>query len=273
MKAIILGWLFLFVNSLIFGNLAAGAKPYPKDVPAVVEGAPEPGIRVRVYLEAYPHAYYVLYLPYNFDDKLAHPLIFESPANPTRLDPWGYPEETVLGFGLSEGYDFIWVSVPFVDEGGHMIKFVWGNSPETTVNFWLAVLNDLDKRFTIDKKIIAGFSRGAVSCSYIGNFNEEISNKWDGYFAHAHFDGCCQTVKGDVQERIERIKQKKVLLSAGCDDIALKCTEMSYERLITNNIPVTILKIPNTGHHPYWILEQNNEAEQARKWARSFFNE
>ena len=237
-------------------------------VPEIEEGIPEAGKRVKIYLSEYPEAYYVLFLPYNFTDTAKLPIIFESPGN-------AYQEISngCLGYGISFGMDYICVSVPFIDTTGHILRSGWGKDPSSTVDFWLAVLNDLNARFRIDndKIVLSGFSRGAVSTSYIGNYNDEISSKWAAYFAHSHFDGCCQTLLGNTDERISRIQKKKVLISVGGDDTAKKCSRGSYERLLKEGYDVTYIEVPDLNHSPFWILENSESAQKARNWLQDLF--
>jgi predicted esterase len=243
-------------------------------VPEIEEGSPEAGKRVKIYLSEYPEAYYVLFLPYNFTDTIKIPIIFESPGNVYQEISNGLPDSACLGYGISFGMDYIWVGVPFIDNTGSILRSYWGkDDPLSTVNFWLAVLNDLNARFRIDndKIILSGFSRGAVSTSYIGNYNDEISSKWAAYFAHSHFDGCCQTLLGNTDERISRIQKKKVLISVGGHDIAKKCSRGSYERLLKGGYDVTYIEVPDLDHSPFWILENSESAQKARDWLQDLF--
>jgi len=244
-------------------------------VPEVEEGIPEAGKRVKIHLPEYPEAYYVLFLPYNFTHTAQFPIIFESPGNIYNEISDGLPDSACLGYGISFGMDYIWVCVPFIDDTGHIVRSYWGKNPSSTVDFWLAVLNDLNARFRIDsdKIVLSGFSRGAVSTSYIGNYNDEISSKWSAYFAHSHFDGCCQTLLGNTDERISRIQKKKVLISVGGHDIAKKCSRGSYEKLLKGGYDVTFIEVPGLEHSPFWILEDSEVAEEARNWLRNLFTE
>jgi hypothetical protein len=239
-------------------------------LPIIEEGLPTPGKLVRVYLDEYPEAYYVVFLPYNFKDaEREWPMVFESPGNTYKEISSGFPDEIFLGYGLTRGMDYICVGVPFIDEDGRILRS-YCREPMATVNFWLAVLEDLNEKFHIDNDriLLSGFSRGSVSTSYIGNYNDSISTKWAAYFAHSHFDGCCQTVLGSPKERINRIKTKKVLISVGENDIAKKCSKEAYERLIDDGISATYIEIPNLDHSPAWLLEESESAEKARRWLR-----
>lgn len=244
-------------------------------VPEVEEGVPEAGKRVKIYLPEYPEAYYVLFLPYNFTNTVKFPVIFESPGNVYQEVSSGLPDSACLGYGISFGMDYIWVCVPFVDNTGHILRSFWDSDPLSSVNFWLAVLNDLNAKFRIDndKIVLSGFSRGAISTSYVGNYNDEISSKWAAYFAHSHFDGCCQTLLGSTEERLNRIQKKKVLISAGALGTAKKCSWEAYTKLSKEEYSVTYIEVPDLGHSPFWILEDSGAAKEARIWLRNLFPE
>lgn len=270
------------VLTFLLGTFICIGRCYSQDqgakiltVPEIEEGVPEAGKRVKIYLPEYPEAYYVLFLPYNFTDTTKLPIIFESPGNVYQEVSNGLPDSACLGYGISFGMDYIWVCVPFIDNTGYILRSYWGKDPSSIVDFWLAVLNDLNARFCIDndKIVLSGFSRGAVSTSYIGNYNDEIASKWAAYFAHSHFDGCCQTLLGNTNERIARIQKKKVLISVGEQDIAKKCSRGAYENLLKGGYSVTYIEVPDLDHSPFWILEDSESAEEARNWLRNLFTE
>lgn len=246
--------------------------------PKTEEGAPQAGKRVRVYLDDHPGVYYVLYLPYNFDQSQAWPVIFESPGNPSGTPIGslsGLPDDIYMGYGLSKGYDYIWVSAPFLNETGDKVQAGWWGrdaqgAPTTTVNFWLAILDDLHRKFKIrdDAIVIAGFSRGAIADSYIGNWNDEISAKWTGYFGHAHFDG---SVWGgyDYPQRLARIGHRKVLLTFGDQDTAKDVSLLAYDQLKKDGAEVEFIEVPCLTHTPHWILENSQASDEARVWLKN----
>jgi len=263
----------MIILMLLLFSISSYANTEILTVPEVEEGVSFPGKRVRVYLPEYPEAYYVLLLPYNYTDRIKLPVIFESPGNPCLKGSDGLPDTSCLGYGICHGIDYIWVCVPFVTNTGSILRSYWGKDPLSTVSFWLAVLDDLNSKFRIanDKIVLAGFSRGAVSTSYIGNYNDEISSKWCAYFAHSHFDGCCQTLLGSSDERINRIQKKKVLITVGEKDIAKKCSQGAYEKLIKKGCSATYIEVPDLKHSPSWILEDSESAYKAREWLRDLF--
>ena len=81
-----------------------------------------PGLRVRETHPAYAStkAYHALYLPSDWTNHSAkrYPLLVEFMGN----GPWtdgedvstGRPEDSNLGYGISGGKGFVWVSMPFL---------------------------------------------------------------------------------------------------------------------------------------------------------------
>ena len=276
----------------LLGTIICTGRCYSQDRDAIILTVPEieenvlgAGKRVKIYLPEYPEAYYVLFLPYNFTHEKKLPVICEIPANACSYVYNGLPDTTTfLGYGITKGRDWLWVSLPILNsEGNKILQTYFPENPSATIKFWLLVLNDLNKKFNIDKNkiVLSGFSRGAISISYLGNSNDEISSKWAAYFAHAHFDGCCQTIPGNCEERINRMKDKETLIAVGKNDIAHKCSTDAYRKLTNLECPVTYLEIPdiytdkweNLAHNPFWILEDSEAAEDARNWLKNLFTD
>lgn len=237
--------------------------------PEIETGLPRPGHRVRVSIEDYPDANYDIYLPYNFTNTGKWPVIFEIPCADDAHDA------TVIGFGISEGKDYIWVSVPYIDHDGKIESGAWTLEPSYTEKFWLAVLKDLKNKYPIDdrKIIIAGFSLGGAGVSGFGNWSSEISSKWAAYFSQSHFDGCCLNFPGNSDERINRIDKRKVLVCAGERDTAKTCSKNAYTKLVSKGVPATYIEIVNWDHFPDWTLTNSQSAQQARNWLNTLFTE
>lgn len=239
-------------------------------IPKIGINGPEIGKRCRIYLKEYDNVYYLIYLPYNYEDTRKFPIIFESPANPYN-PTCGLPEDIYMGYGITQGYDYIWVCAPIVDTEDKIIGSYWGKDPLSTVQCWISIIRDVKSKYRIDDSniVLCGFSRGAISCCYIGNYTEEISKIWSSYFCHAHFDGCCQSVLGSSSERINRIGNRKVLITVGENDYAKICSQRSYEKLLKSEINVNYIEIPGVDHSPNWILDETESTNKAREWLNS----
>lgn len=253
---------------------AVGRAAMPLQEPITEQGGPEPGKRVKVDLDGYPGVYYFLFLPYNYAEGSSYGVIGEVCCR--------HFQAAVLGYGLSKGMDYILVTLPILNDEGQILDFYYPQDPEPTANCWLAILEDLNKRFSINNEqlIVAGFSRGAICVNFIGNCNDIISAKWAAFFVNAHFDGCCQLVSGNVEERMSRIGGRRVLIAVGENDIARSCSLGAYNKLCALGASVCYIEAPDVitdlwkncpDHNPYWIMEDSAAAQAARDWLKRLF--
>jgi len=261
-------------------------------IPPIQEGAAKAGKRVNIYLDSHPNIYYSVFLPYNYNDKISFPVICEIPANCcNKKTATGTPDTTTyLGYGITKGYDYIWVSLPILNsKGDKILQFFYPDDPQQTALCWLSILEDLNHRFNINNRkiILSGFSRGAVCTSFIGNCNDTISSKWAAYLAQAHFDGDCQVVSGNADTRIQRIGNRPVLIIVGKNDIAKFCSQNAFRKLSNLGCQTTYMEVDdieaeiwyddihsavwaNKSHTPCWALKNDSiEAVQAKQWLDS----
>lgn len=165
-------------------------------VPPLSEGNPSPGKRVKL-LDA--KAAPLLYLPVDWTPQRKWPVIFEYPGNGGYSNPLGdksdgTAEGCVMGYGLSGGKGIIWVSLPFVNADGTEATTWWGDIPSTK-RLCLEAVGRVLRDFAGDEKrlILAGFSRGAIACNYIGLHDDEMASLWCGMICHSHYDGVRET--------------------------------------------------------------------------------
>lgn len=122
----------------------------------------------------------------------SYPVIVEyagnkfSPGNGT-----GEVEQTNLGYGMSGGRGYLWVTIPYVEKGGQGNTVTWWGDKRATNEYCKVNLPRIYQQFGGDPSnmIICGFSRGAIGASYIGLADDEIADLWKGMFTHDHFDG------------------------------------------------------------------------------------
>ena len=83
-----------------------------------------------------------------------------------------------LGYGISGGSNYIWLCLPFVqiDRGRKQNATTWwGDAAETIVyctNTVRLVCQEFQGR--TNAIILAGFSRGAIACNYIGLHDDAV---------------------------------------------------------------------------------------------------
>lgn len=76
--------------------------------------------------------FFMLYLPTDFDPQRVkpYPVIVELPGNGPYTSPWGdrsngRPDDTFLGYGITEGQGAIWAAVPFLTANGFYDQTYW----------------------------------------------------------------------------------------------------------------------------------------------------
>ena len=176
-------------------------------VPPMTSGQPERGRRVRQTIPEYKgtEVYHALYLPFNWRNDRQYPLLVEFAGNGPYHDKYhdtnsGRVEDSKLGFGISAGYNFIWLCLPYLNNlGTTNVTQWWGNKPdyhvEPTLNYCKNAVPWICKKYNgnLDSVIITGFSRGAIACNYIGLNDDEISRLWTAFIPYSHYDGVIET--------------------------------------------------------------------------------
>merc|ERR1711865_686730 len=165
----------------------------------MTNGTPSSGRRVREVHPDYSHTkvYHALYLPTDWQNASAgkkYPVIVEYMGN----GPWqggpggedvstGRPEDSNLGFGISGGRRFIWISMPLLssDMGANTeISTYWCGCPSDTAKKSCGSTYNITPTLDYTKKtvkyvvdmyggdpnnvILTGWSRGAIACGAIG---------------------------------------------------------------------------------------------------------
>lgn len=248
-------------------------------VPSVESGEPQPGKRVWWTVPGYEdwNVPVALYLPPQWSPKKTCPVIFEYPGNGGYRNALGDSSEgTVdgckLGYGWSLGQDTIWVSLPFVDSKTRKHAVRWWGDVEATVQFCKAAVAAVGRSWSGDRErmVLCGFSRGALACSYIGLYDDEIASNWRALMPHSHYDGVRKweydsSDPAHAIERLRRFRDKPQFISHEVSIDAtkkfLETNQLAHERLVWCPIP-----FPN--HSPDWLLKELPESQQAREWLR-----
>ncbi len=163
-------------------------------VPTMEESTPAAGKRVRYKLSPDTNLYSALYLPTNWEQGEKYPVIVEYNGNvfySVNCYSTGLPEDCVMGYGDSQGQDFIWISMPFVSLDGQSVEVNGWGSADLTKSYTLDVIRNVCENYGGDPSgvFIAGFSRGAIATGFIGLMDDEIADTWIGFHATQHTDG------------------------------------------------------------------------------------
>lgn len=250
--------------------------PSDLDVPGVTDDEPGPGKRVWEHLPEYDgwDVAHAVYLPTDWEEGKSYPVIFEYPGNGgfsnergDRSD--GRVENCLLGYGLTAGKGVIWVSMPFVDSEKKQHSIRWWGETEETVRYCKLTVKQICDKFggDPDRLLIAGFSRGAIACNYIGLWDDEIAALWCGFFPHSHYDGVhlwgyAGSDRASAQKRLARLGTRPQWISheQSIDDVK------SYLEASDSKGQFHMVVLPYPNHSPRWVLKEMPIRNEARIW-------
>lgn len=263
----------------------------PTDIatPPVVNGRPAAGKRVRATTAGWEDAgvYHALFLPENRKRGKKLPVIVEyagnAYANPSDIS-LGTVEDCHIGYSLSSG-EAIWVCLPYIDvrEGYKQNCTQWWGDVEESVRYCIATLNDVCRRYggDRDRVVLAGFSRGAIGCFYIGLHDDSIASLWAGFFCHSHFDGVIRwnyegSDRASARIRLQRLNERPVWISQEIDgkhpENGVEDTQCYLQETgIEGNFTFATLPYPN--HTTRWLLCDLPVRAQARQWWNHLIHE
>lgn len=255
----------------------------PKDLvtPTMMEEAPAPGKRVRRVAPEYEgtKVYHSLYLPTDWEKGKTYPVLVEYTGNKfPACGSTGEVKDANLGYGLSGGKDFIWVSMPYIGAGGKENVVKWWGDRQATIEYCKLNLPRICKEFGGDPAnlFLCGFSRGAIACGYLGLADDEIAAFWKGMIAHDHFDGqrgwgYPEDDRASALKRLARLRGRPVLVCGNANDYLKDHPELGSFNFLP--IPVgKIFKIPDGPvihpHTDLWAHRASPEREKARAWLK-----
>lgn len=161
-------------------------------------GDPSAGKRVRATIDPYrgSDVYHAIYLPTDWQAGKRYPVIVEYAGNGPFRNAigdtcTGKVEDCNLGFGISGGREFIWLCLPYISLDHQHNQLQWWGDVEATVDYCKFAVEQACQRYGGDRDqiFLAGFSRGAIACNYIGLHDDEIASLWAGFICHSHYDG------------------------------------------------------------------------------------
>jgi hypothetical protein len=250
-------------------------------VPAMEETAPSAGHRVRQTTPGWENTqvHHALYLPTDWTSAPGrkYPVIVEYAGNGGYKNKYGdVSEGTVqgsnLGYGLSAGRDCIWVCLPYIEqaEGTKRNATKWWGDVAETNRYATATLKMLAETCgaDLDKVVLAGFSRGAIGCNYLGLHDETVAPQWRAFFCHSHYDGVnerwpyAKADRASALVRLQRLKGRPQWIS---HEGSTKGTE-EYLRSTDVKGDFTFRAIPFRNHSDQWVLRDIPERKAAREW-------
>lgn len=277
---LILACIFITLFSSTCASQITNIHSVPDDltVPVVTEGKPSAGRRVWRQLESYQdwQARHALYLPADWQvtGDRRFPVIVEYPGNGgyrNKLgdESLGRVEDCRLGFGMSGGKQFIWVCLPFLDPKTKRHALKWWGDPDLTAQYCREVVEVIcrDYRGDPDRVVLAGFSRGAIACGYIGLRDVATAKLWRAMVIHSHYDGVrrwgyADDDAGAARTRLQRFAGKPQFVSHE------RSVDAARRFLAGSNVEATFLALPFPNHTDTWVLKDLPERRQLREWLK-----
>lgn len=238
--------------------------------PSVTDGTPAPGTRVRQFNKDYTGSkvYHALYLPTDWVKGKKYPVIVEYAGNKWKTS-LGTVEGSNLGYGISGGKGVIWICMPFVDKTNQMNATTWWGDVEATVQYCKKTVNRICTEYGGDSSnvFLAGFSRGAIACNYIGLHDDEIASLWRGFICHSHYDGVKQwryagSDRSSAATRLKRLGSRPQFIS---HEESVDPTKM-YLKMAVPSGNFTFLALPFADHTDQWVLRDIPERKILREW-------
>ncbi|MBB3207543.1 hypothetical protein FHS27_003368 [Rhodopirellula rubra] len=254
--------------------------------PVMTDEQPGAGRRVRQITPEYAgtSVYHALYLPADWKPGGSYPVIVEYTGN--RWEPsasTGRVEDANLGYGLSGGRGYIWVTMPYVEANHTENAVTWWGDAQATAEYCKTNVPRICEQYggDRDRVFVCGFSRGAIATSYIGLADDEIATLWRGVITHDHFDGdrtwnYPASDRESALTRLSRLKGRPVLVcstnASGLRDRYLK-DHLELADFTFLNVPTTeIFAIPEGKvihpHTDLWMHQPSESRDQAREWLR-----
>jgi len=257
-------------------------------VPALSEGEPSGGKRVRQRLPGWPssEAYHVIYLPTDWAPGKTYPLLVEYMGNGGYTNAYGdrtegWPEESKMGYGITGGTGFIWLCLPFLDgEGKAPVRNWWGSKPDLnaapTVAYAKKAVPWICRQYGGDSSrvVLAGFSRGAIACNFIGLYDDEIARLWRAFIPYSHYDGVrswdyTESTGPTVLARLRRLGPRPQFI---CHEVDEK--EMYLDRAKSYLEQTGVagdFTFQSTGfrnHNDAWLLRPGPARKNLRDWVQ-----
>jgi hypothetical protein len=272
-------------RSLVLGAAAQTARAEFPDIrtvppdlttPAVTIGATAAGQRVRQSLPAWrdTEVHHALYLPTDWKPGARFPVIVEYAGNGNYRNQYGdVSEGTVegsnLGYGLSGGRGFLWLCLPYVNAVEKRNQILWWGDAEATAAYCREAVRDVCDRFGGDPAalILAGFSRGAIACNYIGLRDDRTAALWRAFLPYSHYDGVrtwpyADSDRASALRRLERLRGRPQFI---IHENSVEATRQYLEGSgIKGDFTFRTLEFRN--HNDAWTLRDIPERREARAW-------
>ncbi|MBL9130115.1 MAG: hypothetical protein JNG86_02885, partial [Verrucomicrobiaceae bacterium] len=172
---------------------------------------------------------------------------------------------------------FIWLCVPYLNAKGDQIAIKWwGDAPDYDPQPTLKNLRESVQGVCHDfggdpaKIVLAGFSRGAIACGFLGLHDDETAKLWRGFFAYSHYDGVKKWPYpgSDRESALARLKRLGDRPQFICGEGANAQETEKYLRPLLPSADLTFLSTGFRNHNDAWTLRPSPARDKAREWLR-----
>lgn len=252
-------------------------------VPALREAPAAPGFRVRETAPGWPApaVYHTIHLPEDWRPEAHLPVLVEFTGNGGFTNAYGdvctgRPEDAVLGYGLSGGRGYLWLSLPYLrGDGAKLAQTWWGDppahDPSPTLRYAHAAIHETCLRHGGDSNrvVFCGFSRGAIAGNALGLHDDETARLWSAFFLFSHYDGVRSwpfpgSDRASARARLQRLNGRPQFI---CGEGTQTDQTLAY---LAEALPgATNLTFHATGfrnHSDAWILRPSPARAAARMW-------
>jgi hypothetical protein len=252
--------------------------PQDLTVPPMTEGAPAPGKRVKAVPPEYAGSavHQALYLPVDWEPGRRYPVIVEYAGNGPYQNSFGDTctgkvEDCSLGYGLSGGKGFLWLCLPYISPDRQQNQLQWWGDVDATVAYCTRVVPQVCREYGGDPQAVflAGFSRGAIACNYIGLHDDAIAALWCGFVCHSHYDGGRPWAyegsdRAEAAVRLGRLGGRPQFIS---HEVSTEATQ-AYLAAACPQGRFTFVDLRYRNHTDSWVLRDTSERRRLREWVR-----
>jgi hypothetical protein len=284
MKRIVLS---AIIAGACFAAPAADISSVPADLtpPPMTAETPGSGRRVKQVAPEYSktEVYHALYLPTDWQPGRRYPVLVEYAGNGPYRNHYGYVssgrvEGSNLGYGMSAGKGFIWVCMPYVNAKEKANQTLWWGDVDATLAYCRNTIRRVCEDYGGDPSaiVLAGFSRGAIGCGYLGLHDQRTADIWLAFVAYSHFDGVRETWgyagadRASALQRLKRLQGRAVFVCSEDNTDSTVSLSATRRYLETSGVvaPFTFQATPFQNHSDAWVLRPSPAREALREWLR-----
>ena len=159
--------------------------------------------------------------------------------------------------------------MPYVNKQTMKNQLTWWGDVDATVSYCRTTVQRICSEYGGDREnvFIAGFSRGAIACNYIGLHDDKIASMWRGFICHSHYDGVrkwpyAASDRDSAAERLGRLGTRPQYIS---HETSVDATR-EYLTGVYPQGRFTFVSLPFPQHTDTWVLRDIPERRQLRTW-------